>query len=221
MYTSQIDLEDFMSKYPEDGDTKPQGYCEAAEEYIRNYLRYDPEQKDYITTVKGDDGNLAVLEAFPITQIVAFSVDGIEHDITEIEVTDRNYIEFVDGSTFKKGCRYTISYKAGYPTIETEKIVYSDDGKTFYSTHALSKEVKIFGYLPEATGEENEYILKKSTVPQIIKTTALQIASLFWESAGGNLAVSSTSFADTGSRVFNNFKADRFTEQIEKYKRNF
>ena len=43
------------------------------------------------------------------------------------------------------------------------------------------------------------------TVPEIIKTTALQIASLYWESAGGNLAVSSTSFAETGSRVFNNF----------------
>lgn len=59
------------------------------------------------------------------------------------------------------------------------------------------------------------------TVPEIIKTTALQIASLFWESAGGNLAVSSTSFADTGSRVFNNFTSDRFLKQIAKYKRYF
>ena len=58
-------------------------------------------------------------------------------------------------------------------------------------------------------------------VPSLIKTTALQIASLYWESAGGNLAVSSTSFADTGSRVFNNFKADRFLEQIAGYKRVF
>lgn len=56
------------------------------------------------------------------------------------------------------------------------------------------------------------------TVPQMIVQTALQIASLMWESAGGNLAVSSTSFADTGSRVFNNFKIDRFLEQINGYK---
>ena len=60
-----------------------------------------------------------------------------------------------------------------------------------------------------------------TTVPDIIKTTALQIASLLWESAGGNLAVSSTSFADTGSRVFNNFTADRFLKQIAQYKRIF
>ena len=60
-----------------------------------------------------------------------------------------------------------------------------------------------------------------ATVPDIIKTTALQIASLIWESAGGNLAVSSTSFADTGSRVFNNFTSDRFLKQIAQYKRIF
>lgn len=59
------------------------------------------------------------------------------------------------------------------------------------------------------------------TVPDIIRTTALQIASLLWESAGGNLAVSSQTFADTGSRVFNNFTADRFLKQIAKYKRYF
>lgn len=59
------------------------------------------------------------------------------------------------------------------------------------------------------------------TFPDIIKTTALQVATLFWESAGGNLAVSSTSFADTGSRVFNNFTADRFLKQIAQYKRRF
>ena len=58
-------------------------------------------------------------------------------------------------------------------------------------------------------------------VPEIIKTTALQLASLLWESAGGNLAVSSTTFADTGSRVFNNFTADRFLKQIAQYKRRF
>lgn len=56
------------------------------------------------------------------------------------------------------------------------------------------------------------------TVPSKIVICALQIASLFWESAGGNLAVSSTSFADTGSRVFNNFKIDRFLESINEYR---
>lgn len=59
-----------------------------------------------------------------------------------------------------------------------------------------------------------------STVPSIIRTTALQIGSVIWESAGGNIAVNSTSFADTGSRVFTNYKIDRFLEQISQFKRN-
>lgn len=55
-------------------------------------------------------------------------------------------------------------------------------------------------------------------VPQMIKSVALQIASLLWESAGGNLAVTSTSFADSGSRTFQSFKPDRFLETISIYR---
>ena len=55
-------------------------------------------------------------------------------------------------------------------------------------------------------------------IPALIETTALQIASLLWESAGGNLAVTSTSFGDMGGRTFQSFKPDRFLEQIKDYK---
>ncbi len=63
-----------------------------------------------------------------------------------------------------------------------------------------------------------KYVAGFEEVPGAIKLCALQLASLYWESAGGNLAVSSTSFADTGSRVFNNFTADRFLKEIENYR---
>ena len=55
-------------------------------------------------------------------------------------------------------------------------------------------------------------------VPQIIKMTALQIACLMWESGAGQLAVTSTSFADAGTRTFNNFTMDRFLKQIDAYR---
>ncbi len=55
-------------------------------------------------------------------------------------------------------------------------------------------------------------------VPLKIVTTALQLASLYQESAGGNLAVASTSFADQGTRVFNNFREDRFLDQINEWR---
>lgn len=171
--TSQM-LQSFMDKHVEDGDTKPADYCNSAMEIVRDYLGYNPELQSYTQVVKGDNGALAALCAMPITSITALSVDGAEHEPSEIEVENGNYICFVDNSVFQKGVRYTITFTAGY-----------------------------------------------ETVPDVIKTTALQIASLLWESAGGNLAVSSTSFAETGSRVFNNYTADRFLKQIAKYKRVF
>ena len=63
------------------------------------------------------------------------------------------------------------------------------------------------------------YAAGYETVPAQIVTAALQIASLLWESAGGNLAVTSTSFADIGSRTFQSFKPDRFLDQIASYKK--
>ena len=64
------------------------------------------------------------------------------------------------------------------------------------------------------------YTAGYENIPQQIKTVALQIASLLWESAGGNLAVTSTSFADSGSRTFQSFKPDRFLDTISAYKMN-
>lgn len=173
-YISQKDLEDFIGKYPKEGDTRPQEYCDSAMECVKEFLGYDPELQEYTTKFKGDDGKLATLEAFPIKEIKEFKVDETLMDVSILEIAAKNYVEFENDAQFLKGHKYEITYTAGY--------------------------------------EE---------VPSIIKTTALQIASLYWESAGGNIAVSSTSFADTGSRVFNNFKADRFLEQIAGYKRVF
>lgn len=168
------DLCAFANKVPDESDTLPASYCQAAMEAVEDYLGYNPEQSERTTLVKGDGGALAALEAMPISQISELTVDGAAADATALEVQSENYICFKDGSPFAKGSRYEVTYTAGW-----------------------------------------------SSVPSLIKTTALQIASLLWESAGGNLAVSSTSFADTGSRVFNNFTADRFLKQIAKYKRTF
>lgn len=225
-YISQKDLEDFMSKYPAEGDTKPESYCKSAMEMVENFLGYDPVGKTYTTVIKGKGVRLACLEAYPITEITSFKIDGVDHEVTELEIPNskRNYIQFADDSLFKHGSKYEITYKAGYQDDNTDYIVYSEDGETFYSDSEMTHEVVIpEGVTPEATEVTHQfkYTVTKSTVPELIKNTALQIASLFWESAGGNLAVSSTSFADTGSRVFNNFKADRFLEQIAAYQRRF
>ncbi len=175
-FITREELLKFTNKVCDDNDPLPLKYCNSAMEMVADYLKYNPESQEYSQIIKGDDGELAALKAFPITAITTFGVDGTQHEVSELEVEKENYICFVDGSRFQKGVRYTLTYTAGYTAL---------------------------------------------TMPEVIKTTALQIASLLWESAGGNLAVSSTSFADTGSRVFNNFTADRFLKQIAKYKMVF
>ena len=173
-FITSTELCNFMNKQVESSDTGPASYCNSAMEAVKEYLGYDPQSQTYTQTIKGDGGALAALQAMPITQITALSIDGAEADASQLEVENENYVCFKDGSIFAKGSRYTITFTAGF-----------------------------------------------ATVPEIIKTTALQVASLIWESGGGNLAVSSTSFADTGSRVFNNFTADRFLKQIAQFKRIF
>ncbi len=86
--------------------------------------------------------------------------------------------------------------------VKSDNYIIYKDGQTFNSE-------KLYSVTYTAGFEE---------VPGAIKLCALQLASLYWESAGGNLAVSSTSFADTGSRVFNNFTAERFLKEIENYR---
>ena len=173
-FITSTELCNFMNKQVEASDTGPASYCKSAMETVKEYLGYDPELQTYTQTIKGDGGALAALQAMPVTEITALSIDGVEADPLQLEWETENYVCFVDNSVFEKGSRYLITFKAGF-----------------------------------------------QTVPEIIKTTALQIASLIWESGGGNLAVSSTSFADTGSRVFNNFTADRFLKQIAQFKRTF
>lgn len=90
--------------------------------------------------------------------------------------------------------------------IRSKNYLESNFGKGVFYEDCLYEIVYTAGYLPEE-------------IPAKIRTVALQLASLMWESAGGNLAVSSTSFADTGSRQFNNFTADRFLKEIEPFKK--
>jgi len=94
---------------------------------------------------------------------------------------------------------------------------------TLYEYKADRPYIRMVDFSPFTKGSvyEVEYTAgyTDSNFPEVIKITALQLASLIWESSGGNLAVSSTSFADNGSRVFNNFTADRFLKQLAMYKR--
>ena len=174
-YLTAEALAEYMNKVPEDGDTKPQEYADGATAIVNNYLGYDPESAERTETVKGSGYHQIRLNARHITEIVSVSCEGedipAERFCASADSKDSNYIEFVDGSVFAAGHRYTVTYKAGW-----------------------------------------------KSVPQDIVEVAKQVGSLLWESANGNLAVNSTSFADTGTRVFNNYTPDRFLKNIDAYR---
>lgn len=88
--------------------------------------------------------------------------------------------------------------------------------KKNYLSHRLANGQKEL--FDSGTRLEVSFMGGYDPVPGKIVTTALQLANLYWESAGGNLAVASTAFADTGTRVFNNFKEDRFLEQVNAWR---
>lgn len=54
-------------------------------------------------------------------------------------------------------------------------------------------------------------------VPERIRNCALSIAALYWERAGGNLAVNSVSLAD-GTRTFANREPGFFLKEIDQYR---
>lgn len=106
--------------------------------------------------------------------------------------------------------------------INEIKSAFIDGIETDVSLFSWEKNSHRISFLDDSNFQKTSiyeftYSAGFESVPNIIKTVALQIADLLWESSGGNLAVSSTSFADTGSRVFNNFTPDRFLKQLDEY----
>lgn len=191
MYITAEELEEYVKKYPEDESLVKQ-YTQAAEEMIEKYLGYSPELKLYETTRYGDNGKLFELDSFPLRELQCVSVNGNEIDSSLFRMKSKNYIEYNYGKgVFSSDSLYSFKYTAGWEVKTTEE---------------------------NTEPEKKRLVFEKNEVPAKIRTVALQIASLMWESEGGNIAVSSTSYADNGSRVFNNFKADRFLDEIKEFR---
>lgn len=194
MYITAKEVEDFIGKFPDD-ETLVTQYAESAQEMIKEYLGYNPELTEYVTENYGDNGYLFELDAFPLVELKSVSANGEELDTSRFRIKSRNYLEGDYGKKkYSPSILYKMVYTAGFE-VETETKT-DENGNT-------------------------ETVFVKNKVPAKIKTVALQLASLMWESAGGNLAVSSTTFADTGSRQFNNFTADRFLKELEPYKKGY
>ena len=172
-YITRELLEEYSSKYSEEGAALPKVYASAAEETVARYLRYSPEAREYSLTAWGDGTTSIVLPA-PALELLSVSRDGRGQGLDGWELSKNYLYHRIAGGereAFGRGVRLDVCFRGGW-----------------------------------------------DPVPEKIVTVTLQLASLYWESAGGNIAVSSTSFADSGTRVFNNFQEERLLKEVNEWR---
>lgn len=97
------DLQDFTGIYPEDETSQQQLFIGAANDIVKNYLRYNPETQSYKKYINGADSRFIYFPVRFIKHIESISIDGKEIPLNQIDFDD-NEIFFKDSKqTFPKG----------------------------------------------------------------------------------------------------------------------
>lgn len=111
------DLQKFTQIYPDDNQNQQELFIQAATDIVCNYLRYNPEEKEYNIFVNGNGINEIEINYKPITEIKEIKVNNEKTNIEKIAFTD-NCIFYKDNNIFPKGNKnINIIFKAGYKTI--------------------------------------------------------------------------------------------------------
>lgn len=173
------------------------------------------ENKKYITKEELEQFINKYPEDETLAQIyVDASIEAINRFLGyNVEVQDYETISFGDDGTLFE--------LEAYPLQELKSVKENETNLETSLFRIKNKNYLEYKFGRGIFSKNNLYTISYSAgfkeVPKEIKNVALRIASVLWESEGGNLAVSSTSFADNGSRVFNNYKIERFLEEIASY----
>lgn len=111
------DLQKFTQIYPDDNENQQELFIQAATDIVCNYLRYNPEEKEYSIFVNGNGINEIEINYKPITEIKEIKVNNEKTNLEKIAFTD-NCIFYKDNNTFPKGNKnINIIFKAGYKII--------------------------------------------------------------------------------------------------------
>jgi hypothetical protein len=146
-------------------------YIGAAEQAVRDYLGFDPQNQDYVHMLDGDGSRSLQLRAWPVESIASIVRQGESIDPAGVNI-DREFLRYLDGTTWPNApLSVVVTYTAGWSSSE---------------------------------------------MPAAIKLAVLQIAALKYTEEGGNLAVTSKSFGDAGTRTFqNSTNLEKFLEKLE------
>ncbi len=198
-YVTVADLKNYTRRFPAEGeDAMLQGFVDSAMETVQNYLGYSIADfsEGYGTlrsvVVEGDGSGTVQL---PVASSGIYGV---------CKKTDSQGLP--DSSDPQESWTEDWSHAVGKWLKDSLHVVEHPEGEVF--TRGVWYEIL---YIPAFWPE----------VPEKIRTVTLELASLYWEASGGNLAVTSTSYGDQGTRVFQNFTAEeRYLKQLEAWKIN-
>jgi len=109
------DLQKFTQIYPDDNETQQELFIQAANDIVCNYLRYNPEEKEYNIFVNGNGTNEIEINYKPITEIKEIKINNETISIDNIAFYN-NCIFYKDNNTFPIG-KINIIFKAGYKVI--------------------------------------------------------------------------------------------------------
>ncbi|MGI5068279.1 hypothetical protein [Treponema denticola] len=111
------DLQKFTQVYPEDNVNQQELFIQAASDIVCNYLRYNPEKREYNIFVNGNDSNEIYLSYKNITELKEIMIDNEIISIANIGFSD-NSIFYKDKNIFPKGNKnINIKFVAGYEDI--------------------------------------------------------------------------------------------------------
>lgn len=120
MLITREELKQFTNTFPED-DEQYDLFCGASEDIVKNYLRYDPELKDYDLYLNGSGTAELHVPAKPIIELISITVDGIEQPIQDFAF-DQDTIFSIKNQSFIKGTRnVNIKFRAGF--VEVPEII--------------------------------------------------------------------------------------------------
>lgn len=109
------DLQKFTQVYPDDNETQQELFIQAASDIVCNYLRYNPEEKEYNIFVNGTETGEIEINYNPITEIKEIKINNEAINIDNIAFYN-NCIFYKDSNAFPKG-KINIIFKAGYKLI--------------------------------------------------------------------------------------------------------
>jgi hypothetical protein len=97
------------------GEALYQGYIDAAESVVSDFLAYAPAEDSYTHTFYGDNRPYVQLKARPVT-LTSVTVGGVSKTISDFVIEDE-FITEKNGIQFPQGSLIVVAYTGGYDTV--------------------------------------------------------------------------------------------------------